>query len=95
MPIIPSEQSTPIEYRVVSLQINRNNELLVNYLDDYGVAHQFILSVKIQAFPIGAIYFNVSGTNPATQLNYGTWVLQGSGKLLPPGPVVYMWKRTE
>lgn len=30
-------------------------------------------------FPVGAVYFNVTGINPATELGYGTWsqIFQG------------------
>ena len=31
-------------------------------------------------FPIGAIYFSKTSTNPATLLGFGTWVLHGAGR---------------
>lgn len=35
-----------------------------------------------QAFPIGGVYINVTGVNPATELGYGTWSALGAGKTL-------------
>lgn len=39
-------------------------------------------SVTVQAFPVGAVYVNVSGVNPATELGYGTWADFGGGRAL-------------
>lgn len=33
-------------------------------------------------FPVGAIYFETTGVNPATTFGYGTWVQRGQGKYL-------------
>lgn len=33
-------------------------------------------------FPIGAVYLNVTGTNPATELGYGTWSQIAQGQFL-------------
>lgn len=35
-----------------------------------------------EAFPVGAVYINVTGVNPATELGYGTWSAFGAGKVL-------------
>lgn len=35
-----------------------------------------------QAFPVGAVYVNVTGVNPATELGYGTWTAIGAGRAL-------------
>lgn len=35
-----------------------------------------------EAFPIGAIYLNATGVNPANELGYGTWVQVAQGKFL-------------
>lgn len=32
-----------------------------------------------QAFPVGSIYLNVTGVNPATELGYGTWTQVAKG----------------
>ena len=34
------------------------------------------------AFPIGAVYLNVTGVNPGTELGYGTWSQIASGQFL-------------
>jgi len=34
------------------------------------------------AFPIGAVYLNVTGVNPATELGYGTWSQIAQGQFL-------------
>ena len=33
-------------------------------------------------FPVGAVYLNVTGTNPATELGYGTWTQVAQGQAL-------------
>ncbi len=33
-------------------------------------------------FPVGAVYINVTGTNPNTELGYGTWVQYAAGAAL-------------
>lgn len=35
-----------------------------------------------EAFPVGAVYINVTGTNPATELGYGTWSAFGAGRVM-------------
>ncbi len=35
-----------------------------------------------EAFPVGAVYINVTGVNPATELGYGTWSAFGAGRML-------------
>lgn len=35
-----------------------------------------------EAFPIGGIYLNVTGVNPATELGYGTWTQVAQGQIL-------------
>lgn len=35
-----------------------------------------------QAFPVGAVYINVTGVNPATELGYGTWSAFGAGRVM-------------
>ena len=35
-----------------------------------------------EAFPVGAIYINVTNINPATELGYGTWTTFGTGRTL-------------
>jgi hypothetical protein len=34
-----------------------------------------------EAFPVGAIYTNITNVNPATELGYGTWATFGAGKV--------------
>lgn len=34
------------------------------------------------AFPVGAIYLNMTGVNPGTELGYGTWVQVAQGLTL-------------
>ncbi len=41
-----------------------------------------IAGVGGSAFPVGAIYTNVTGVNPATELGYGTWTAFGAGRML-------------
>jgi hypothetical protein len=40
------------------------------------------VSGYLEAFAVGGIYINVTGTNPATELGYGTWSAFGAGKVL-------------
>ena len=35
-----------------------------------------------EAFPVGAVYINVTGTDPATELGYGTWEQIAEGQFL-------------
>ena len=35
-----------------------------------------------EAFPVGAVYLNVTGTDPATELGYGTWAQIAEGQFL-------------
>lgn len=35
-----------------------------------------------QAFPVGAVYINVTGVNPGTELGYGTWSAFGAGRVM-------------
>lgn len=35
-----------------------------------------------EAFPVGAVYINVTGVNPGTELGYGTWSAFGAGRVL-------------
>lgn len=49
------------------------------------------LGSSTQAFKVGAIYLNVTGVNPATELGYGTWSAWGTGKM----PVGYDAGQTE
>jgi hypothetical protein len=34
------------------------------------------------AFPVGSYYFNATGTDPATELGYGTWTQVAQGQFL-------------
>jgi len=34
------------------------------------------------AFPVGALYLNITGVNPATELGYGTWAQVSQGLFL-------------
>ena len=38
--------------------------------------------VAPQAFKVGAIYTNITGVNPGTELGYGTWVALAAGRVL-------------
>lgn len=40
------------------------------------------LTTSLQAFPIGAIYINITNVNPATELGYGIWSTFGTGRTL-------------
>lgn len=40
------------------------------------------IATNVQAFPVGAIYTEITGTNPGTTFGYGTWVAFGSGQVL-------------
>lgn len=35
-----------------------------------------------EAFPVGAVYINVTGVNPGTELGYGTWSAFGAGRVM-------------
>jgi hypothetical protein len=35
-----------------------------------------------EAFPVGAVYINITGTNPNTELGYGTWSQIAAGRML-------------
>lgn len=35
-----------------------------------------------EAFKVGSIYINITGTDPATELGYGTWTAFGAGRTL-------------
>lgn len=35
-----------------------------------------------EPFPIGAIYLNITGVDPATELGYGTWSQIAQGQIL-------------
>src|SRR3990172_7900306 len=37
---------------------------------------------EVPAFAVGGVYINLTGTNPATELGYGTWAAFGAGRLL-------------
>lgn len=39
-------------------------------------------ATPLPAFAVGAIYTNVTGVNPATELGYGAWVAFGEGRVL-------------
>ena len=41
-----------------------------------------IAAINVEAFAVGAIYTNVTGVNPATELGYGTWVAHATGRFL-------------
>jgi hypothetical protein len=60
-------------------------------MDNYRVIRQFLLKddyskytmkgekIDRHAFPVGSIYLNVTGVNPATELGYGTWTQVAKG----------------
>lgn len=39
-------------------------------------------SSSIEAFKVGGVYINTTGTNPNSELGYGTWVAFAQGKVL-------------
>ena len=41
-----------------------------------------ITATKLALYPIGCIYINITGTNPNTELGFGTWTAFGAGKTL-------------
>lgn len=47
-----------------------------------GIGEDEGIPVAYQAFKVGGIYINTTGTNPATELGYGTWSAFGAGKVL-------------
>ena len=34
------------------------------------------------AFPVGALYLNITGVNPGTELGYGTWTQVAQGRVI-------------
>lgn len=61
------------EYLVEDAQSSLNN------LEE--LVHSIILESDKKKYPVGSIEFNVSGTNPASYLGFGTWELWGAGKV--------------
>jgi hypothetical protein len=37
------------------------------------------VTTSFRAFPVGAIYLNVTGVNPSIELGYGTWTQVAKG----------------
>lgn len=54
----------------------------VTVTDDSGKTKVSIPGGAGEAFPVGAVYINVTGTNPGTELGYGTWSAFGAGRVL-------------
>lgn len=42
----------------------------------------YLAETEMQPFKVGAIYLNITGVNPATELGYGTWVQVAQGLML-------------
>lgn len=40
------------------------------------------ISQSLEAFKVGAIYVNLTGVNPASELGYGVWAVFGTGRTL-------------
>lgn len=54
-----------------------------NGIDNLKISAANIVGLtSSQAFPVGAVYINVTNVNPATELGYGTWTALGSGQVL-------------
>ena len=70
--------SETIDDRVHALLVAGANVTL-SYND---ASNTLTISASGGAFPVGAIYINVTGVNPASELGYGTWSAFGTGRVL-------------
>ena len=53
-----------------------------NGSDEWSALPYAHASAGGEAFPVGAVYINVTGVNPATELGYGTWSAFGAGRVM-------------
>jgi microcystin-dependent protein len=58
------------------------NEILIRKPDGGTLNLTQILESATPKFPVGYLLINTTGTNPATELGYGTWVAFGTGRTL-------------
>jgi hypothetical protein len=72
---------TPSPAGLPSLAGNEGKVLAVNATED-GVEWVTPTGGGGEAFPVGAVYISVTGTNPSTELGYGTWSSFGAGRVL-------------
>lgn len=78
------ERLQQLEQQVQQLLTHPTNSATqqLKYPLDYTSQQIIKQFITTQAFPVGAIYTNVTGTNPATELGYGTWSAFGAGQVL-------------
>lgn len=60
--------------------VGNAGKVLAVKADESGI--EFVAQVGGEAFPVGAVYLNISGVNPATELGYGTWSQIAQGQFL-------------
>jgi len=65
---------------------SNDNFLVEDAETDYGLQFLTFANLKLAVlsaiYPIGCIYTEITGVNPATTFGFGTWVAFGAGKVL-------------
>jgi len=51
-------------------------------LDYDGVPEHLAAADHTHAFPVGSLYFNITGIDPLIELGYGTWTQVAQGQFL-------------